>query len=76
MHNILNDEKHNIAMLKSRIESRSPVAILNQGFAYVTKQDKLVCKAGSLNIPDKIKIRFADGSVEAEVTKERDWSLK
>lgn len=72
IHNTLNDEKHNIAMFKSRIESRSPVAILNQGFAYVTKQDKLVSKAGSLNIPDKIKIRFADGSVEAEVTKERD----
>lgn len=71
LHNTLNNQKHIIAMLKNRLESRSPVAILDQGFAYVTKQDKLVSKAGSLATQDSIRIRFADGSVEAEVTKEK-----
>lgn len=72
LHNTLNNQKHHIAMLKNRLESRSPVAILKQGFAYVTKQDKLVSKAGSLAIQDSIMIRFADGSVEAEVVTEKE----
>ncbi len=67
--NTLNMEKHKIDLLNSRVETHSPMGILKQGFAYITKDDKLVSKAKNLNQADTIKIRFYDGSVEAEVTK-------
>lgn len=66
--NTLNNEKHKIDILGSRVEAHSPMGILKQGFAYITKDDKLVSKAQKLKEQDKIKIRFYDGSLEAEVT--------
>lgn len=66
--NNLNNEKYRIDILKSKIDAHSPLGILKQGFAYVTKEDKLVSKTKNLKTKDKIKIRFFDGSVEAEIT--------
>lgn len=65
--NTLNNEKHKIDLLGSRVEAHSPLGILKLGFAYVTKDNKLVGKAKGLHAKDKINIRFHDGSVDAEV---------
>ncbi len=63
----LNYEKHSFELLTSKVESHSPQGILKLGFAYVSKNDKLVNKAEKLKSQDKVKIRFYDGSVEAEI---------
>ena len=59
-------------MLKSRVEAHSPMGILKQGFAYITKDSKLVSKAKNLKAEDKISIRFFDGSVQAEITNKKE----
>jgi exodeoxyribonuclease VII large subunit len=69
--NNLSNEKHKIDLIKGRIEARSPLGILKQGFAYISKDDKLVSRAKNLQTKDKVNIRFYDGSVEAEVTSKK-----
>ncbi len=70
--NKINNERHLIDMLKSRVEAHSPMGILKQGFAYITKDSKLVSKAKNLKAEDKISIRFFDGSVQAEITNKKE----
>lgn len=65
--NNLKQEQHKIAILKSKVEAHSPLGILKQGFAYITKDANIVSKAKNLQTKDKIKISFYDGSVEAEI---------
>ncbi len=59
--------KHSYQLLDSKIESHSPYGILKLGFAYISKEDKLVSSIGDLSKHDRIKIKFYDGSVDAEI---------
>lgn len=68
----LNNQKYKIDLLTGKVEAHSPLGILKQGFAYISSNDRLVNRAEKLKIKDKIKIRFYDGSVEAEVTKTKE----
>lgn len=49
------------------LEALSPQAILRRGYAVVSKDGEAVRAAKGLKTGDALKIRFAEGSVEAEV---------
>ncbi len=50
-----------------RLEALSPLAVLSRGYAAVSREDETVISAQALQNGDRLKIRFSDGTVEAEV---------
>ena len=62
-------KKHKIELLKNDLESASPMAILQRGFAVITDKetDKLIKSAKKLNQGQMINIRFAKNSASAEI---------
>jgi len=65
--NSLNNEKHKLAMLESKVEAHSPMAILKQGFAYVSQDHKIIKRAEKIKIGSTVQIRFYDGEVKADI---------
>lgn len=62
-------KKHSVELLRSDIESSSPMAILKRGFAVITdkKTDKLIKSSKKLDQGQIINIRFAGNSASAEI---------
>lgn len=55
-------------VLEARLRSLSPVAILDRGYALVSKEDgKLVRDAASLNVGESLRLRFATGGAKVAV---------
>jgi exodeoxyribonuclease VII large subunit len=61
------EEKHYFKLLSSKVESHSPLAILKQGFAYVSQDGKLLARASNVDKNTEVKIRFYDGQVAAKI---------
>ncbi len=61
-------QKQRIEVLSGRLSVLSPLAVLDRGYAAVYKDGEVVAKASELVKGDKIKVRFADGSKDAEIT--------
>ena len=66
--NTLFSKKAAFIKVVGRVENSSPLSILSRGYGYVTKDDKTVFSAKTLDKTDKLKVRLADGIVSAEVT--------
>ncbi|MEJ0039197.1 MAG: exodeoxyribonuclease VII large subunit [Gammaproteobacteria bacterium] len=62
--------EHRLAMAVRMLNTVSPLATLERGFAIVTRgaDGSLVTDAGSLQVGDEIQARVAKGSVRAKVT--------
>lgn len=56
--------------LAARLGALNPLNVLERGYAAVYSEDgsKIIKSTGQLNVGDRVKIRFADGSVSAAVT--------
>lgn len=53
--------------LFSKLEALNPMAVLNRGFAYVSKEGKNVASAKDVKSGDIVDIRLRDGSLKAEI---------
>ena len=62
--------EHRLALAVRMLNTVSPLATLERGFAIVTRgaDGQLVTDAGSLQVGDEIRARMAQGSVRATVT--------
>ena len=62
--------EHRLALAARMLNTVSPLATLERGFAIVTRgaDGQLVTDAGSLRVGDEIRARMAKGSVHATVT--------
>lgn len=60
-----------LALLLNRLESVSPVAVLQRGYALVYRDAQLVRNADTLREGDLLEIRLANGTVRAAVTEIR-----
>jgi exodeoxyribonuclease VII large subunit len=59
--------------LQTALESLSPLAILDRGYALVfDSQGKLLKDSAKVNPGDEISARLAHGQIHASVTKKRD----
>ena len=60
-------EQRRIALQKSgaRLEALSPLAVLTRGYAAVSRGDVTLTSAKDVQSGDRLKIRFADGAVDA-----------
>lgn len=66
-HNLLQEKKQRFTAVQERLEAYSPLATLKRGFSLTSKDGQIIRSAQSLNVGDKIHIRFAQGAVQAGV---------
>ena len=71
--NVLLQHRVRSERLQTALQSLSPLAILDRGYALVfDSQGKLLKDARSVNLGDSISARLAHGQLEAAVTKKQD----
>lgn len=63
----LNIAKNKLSHQTIKLESNSPLRILNNGYTLTYKEDKLIKKSADLKKDDLITIKFSDGSINAKV---------
>jgi exodeoxyribonuclease VII large subunit len=63
----LETKRNQLLRASARLEALSPLSVLSRGYAAVSMNEKTVTRAGTLQIGDRLTVRFADGSVDAEV---------
>ena len=56
----------------ARLQALSPLAVLSRGYAAVSRDGATVTHASDLRVGDRLRIRFADGTVNAAVEKGAD----
>jgi exodeoxyribonuclease VII large subunit len=61
-----------LGALAGRLDALSPLGVLGRGYALASKNERLVRTAAALQEGDLLGIRFAEGSVEARVTRVGD----
>ena len=70
MRNVLLQCRVRSERFETALQSLSPLAILERGYALVfDSEGKLLKHAGSLNVGDEISARLAHGEIRAAVTK-------
>lgn len=65
---LLTRRTQQLARLRTRLEAISPMRVLERGYALVTDGTRVVTSAASA--PDKMTLRFADGSIAVRRDKE------
>ena len=64
----LRDARSELAHAAGRLESLSPLGVLQRGYAVaLDENDQLIADAQSLEVDQEIKIRFRDGQASAQV---------
>jgi exodeoxyribonuclease VII large subunit len=56
-----------IKLRKHLLDSLSPLAVLNRGYAITYQQAKLITSIRQLDIDKELTIRYGDGSIEAKI---------
>ena len=59
--------KTNYLTLVSKLDGLSPLKVLNRGYAFATKDNKVIKKVDDVNEQENIKLSFADGNINALV---------
>ena len=68
--NVLGDKNEKLKISMAALNALSPLAVLNRGFS-ITENEKgeILSEIGKTKVGDKLKIRLANGKLEAEVLK-------
>lgn len=64
----LQNAKQNFANLCQLLETVSPLATLNRGYAIISKNNKIIAQIKNVQVGDLINAKIADGDLECEVT--------
>lgn len=64
---LLTAQKHRLEMVDGKLEAASPERILRQGYTMAVVNGHVVGSASALASGDRISIRFADGTADAQV---------
>lgn len=69
MEHTINEKRQRLALYIERMKGLSPLAKLNQGFAYVSNEEgKTVRTIGDVKVKERLNIYVSDGVVEASVS--------
>ena len=64
----IDDSAHELSLLAEKLQGLSPLSILSRGYgAVANEKGKTVLRASSLAPGDQVKIRFADGTADAQI---------
>ena len=65
---LMGEKEKELSELKGNLFALNPVSILRRGYSVVSKNDITVNSSEELSTGDKVKLRFKDGEVNAEIT--------
>ena len=65
---LMGEKEKELSELKGSLFALDPVSILRRGYSVVSKNDITVNSSEELSTGDKVKLRFKDGEVNAEIT--------
>jgi exodeoxyribonuclease VII large subunit len=65
---LLADDRGALGALASRLDAMSPLAVLGRGYAIATKGGRAVRDATDVTRGDRVRVRVARGSFDADVT--------
>ena len=65
---IMGAKEKELSELKGSLFALDPASILRRGYSVVSKDDTTINSAEELSVGDKVKLRFKDGEVSAEIT--------
>lgn len=71
MQNYIGRKHNEIELLKQKIFDLNPKKILQNGYARIERDNKVIDKSDLLKLGDKVKIYFADGEVVAEIIEKK-----
>lgn len=63
--NNLNFKKSTLCASAARLEALNPLSVLSRGYAAVSKDQKTITKASSVQSGDLLEVRFSDGTIKA-----------
>ena len=66
--NLFDRKRAALASECARLEALNPVGVLSRGYAVVDNGEGTVTRAAEIAVGDRLKIRFADGCVNAVAT--------
>ena len=66
-------EKIKYTKMMAQLDAYSPLKTLARGYTITQKEGRVVKKVTDLKIADRVKIRFQDGQVEAEVKRQESF---
>ena len=61
----LQRSRTSLASMAGRLEALSPLSVLSRGFAAVYRGENMITHATDVKTGDQLRIRFADGEVDA-----------
>ena len=67
MQNIITGQFHRLELMEKSLQSVDPEKILRRGYSITLLDGKVVTSVSNLKPGDRLKSRFADGTVESEV---------
>ncbi|MBE6534647.1 MAG: exodeoxyribonuclease VII large subunit, partial [Ruminococcaceae bacterium] len=67
MERIIQKKRESLSVVSAKLAAINPLAVLSRGYSYSQKDGVVVSSVSALEIGDKLDIKFADGSVSAEI---------
>lgn len=67
MHNVMSTKRHALGIYIEKLKGLSPLDKLNQGYAYVSVEDKTLQSVKQVKASDDIKVYVSDGVINATV---------
>ena len=71
MDRVIETKKQQLSLVSRGLQSVSPLATLERGYAIVTSDSRVVQSSSDVDVSDSIDVRLSEGSLEATVTKVR-----
>ena len=68
----LKEKIHQFHTNEQKLVLLNPLAILDRGYTYVTKEEKAVTSANSLHTGEQIELHFADGKIQATINENKE----
>lgn len=65
--NVFNEKKNKLSSYAGVLDSLSPLKVLNRGYSFASKDDKIIKSINDININETVKFSFSDGSIDAIV---------
>ena len=68
LHEIITERQHETELIKSRLDGKNPIDIMQKGFVALTDRNgKMISSAKYLSAGDKVKMKMSDGIAEAKI---------
>ncbi len=64
---LVDKNRERLSVSAAKLNAMSPLAVLSRGYSYTQKDGEVVSSTEQIAVGDSVKIRFSDGSAQAEI---------